>query len=245
MWERTTTMTPSYEGQSLFINTTFATKVGVRWSLGDRPKTTARQCNRSTGTQAQPSLYNNVAKVVNSIGCMSQGGGRNAGVILAWMRTLTLTIWKWTSQQQIFASSKDEYTQWRDGAEGSMETELEFFNKTACTRSRKGGAGRRHIGFSAQQAFSGSVWRSIPSMSASQSFANDAYLRGIIGRNQSFMADRYSTVVINPQASEFFTGTIGLPQRSPISPIRKSLPSRQAVEGLWTPWHGLPVLWDL
>ena len=32
------------------------------------------------------------------------------------------------------------------------------------------------------------------------------------------MADRYPTVVINPQAPESFTGTIGLPQISPILP---------------------------
>lgn len=138
-------MTPSHEGQSLFINTTFATKAEVRWSLADGPKTTAQRCNSSTGTEAQPSLYNNadpkrwIPLVVRARG----GGMKNARVLLIWMRTLTLTFWKWNSQQPIFAIFKRwEYA--IVGRGGRVHgNRARTFQQNSLHTVRKGGWGRK------------------------------------------------------------------------------------------------------
>lgn len=236
-------MTPSYEGQSLFINTTFATKAEVRWSLVDQPKTTALQCSRSTGTQGQPSFYNNVDPK-RWIPLVVRARGEEETRVWLWPEWEHLEVEFSTADICIFKRWKYAMAGRRGRVHGNRARTFQQNSLHTVRKRGTWGAGRRQTGFSAQHEFSRCVWHSLPWMSASQSFSNDAYLRRIIGWHQSFMADRYSTVVINPQAPEFFTGTIGLPQSSPVSPIRKSLPSRRPVGGLWTPWQELPVLWD-
>lgn len=177
-------MTPSHEGQSLFINTTFATNAEVRWSLVDGPKTTAQRCNSSTGTEAQPSLYNNVEpKRWIPLVVRAKGEERNARVLLTWIRTLTLTFWKWNSQQPIFANlQKMRIRNNGTGWKGPWKNRARTFQQNSLHTVRKGGWGRKTTNWILSSAcIDRCVWHMIPFRCASQPFANDAYLSGITG----------------------------------------------------------------